>query len=230
MGRVCVVIPAAGGGTRLGGLPKQFRALGDAPLLYQTAWAFERHDGVDDIVVAAPADAAAHTRRVLRGISKLFCVIAGGATRQSSVAAGLAAAPADSEIVLVHDAARPFIEAAAITEVIAAVALHGAVAMAVPVVDTVRYAKSSLFTSEVSRRNLFAVQTPQGFRRTILAEAFESSELDAAATDEVALVRTCGYAVAQVPGRAENFKITSGEDWHRAERRWPAFARRNYGS
>ncbi|MDE2730710.1 MAG: 2-C-methyl-D-erythritol 4-phosphate cytidylyltransferase [Bacteroidota bacterium] len=230
MGRVCVVIPAAGEGTRMGGPPKQFNTLGDSPLLYQTAWAFECHNRVDDIVVAAPADTTAHARHLMSGISKLVRVVAGGATRQESVAAGLAAAPRDSVIVLVHDAARPFIEAAAITEVIAAVVLHGAAALAVPVADTVRYAEGGFFTGEASRRNLFAVQTPQGFRRSLLAEAFESCVPDGAATDEVALVRACGHAVARVPGRAGNFKITTGEDWHRAERRWPAFARRNYES
>ena len=230
MSRVCVVIPAAGDGTRIGGQPKQFRALGGAPLLYQTSLAFERHEKVESIVVVAPKDSLAQTRSVVRGLDKIVGVIPGGATRQDSVTAGMQAVPAAVDIVLVHDAARPFIEAAAITAVITAAVRYGAAAMAIPVVDTVRYAEGGFFTSEISRKDLFAVQTPQGFSRTILAEALQRDAGKSAVTDETALVRASGRAVRMVPGHVDNFKITVEEDWTRAQRMWPEFALRNYGA
>ena len=229
MGHVGVVIAAAGGGTRMGGLPKQFRELGNASLLHQTSLAFERHQDVQHIVVVAPSNALSRVGELLRSISKLDAVVAGGSTRQASVACGLRALPGEVDVVLVHDAARPFIDPADIAGVIATVGRYGAAALAVPVVDTVRYAESDIFTRDVSRENLFAMQTPQGFRRAILEEAFQACATEANATDDVTLVQQCGYPVRVVPGRSSNFKITSNTDWCRAERLWPEFARVHYG-
>ena len=113
-GQVAVLIPAAGEGTRLGGRRKQFRRLGGEPLLVQTLRVFERHPEVDHLLVAAPNEAIealeAELRRV--GLTKLTAVVAGGATRQESVRAALAAVPEGVDVVLVHDAVRPFVEAA----------------------------------------------------------------------------------------------------------------------
>lgn len=228
MGRVGVVIPAAGGGTRMGGEPKQFRMLGDAPLICHTVRAFEQHETVQDIVVVAPNEALKQTGEMIHGFSKVAAVVAGGATRQDSVACGLSMMASDVRVVLVHDAARPFIRAQEISDVINTADLHGAAALAVPIADTVRYAENGIFTREMSRRNLFAMQTPQGFRREVLLEAYQQRPDDSTATDEVALVRQQGHAVHLVPGRQMNFKITSAEDWARAERLWPAFAGRHY--
>ena len=228
MGRVGVVIPAAGGGTRMGGKPKQFRMLGDSPLICQTIRAFEQHEKVHDIVVVAPSEALKMTNEMILGFSKVAAVVSGGATRQDSVARGLSMISSDATVVLVHDAARPFIRAKEITGVIKTAARHGAAALAVPIADTVRYAENDAFTREISRRNLFAVQTPQGFTRQVLTEAYQLRTDDSTATDEVALVRKLGRTVRLVPGRQMNFKITSAEDWARAERLWPAFNRRHY--
>ncbi|MGI9174399.1 MAG: 2-C-methyl-D-erythritol 4-phosphate cytidylyltransferase [Rhodothermales bacterium] len=220
---VAVLFPAAGAGRRMGGPPKQFRLLGGKPLLVQTLLAFERHPDVHALVVAAPASEVEELREGLRaeGLTKLTDVVAGGATRQESVGAALAAAPATADVVLVHDAVRPFIGEKALTAVIRAVREQGAAAVAVPVADTLRQGADGTFGATVPRQGLYRMQTPQGFRRDWLQAAHEKARRDGySATDEVDLVQRLGHAVQIVPGSARNFKITKPGDWELAQALW----------
>lgn len=222
--RVAVLIPAAGEGTRLGGRRKQFRRLGGEPLLVQTLRVFERHPKIDHLLVAAPGEATealeAELRRV--GLSKLTAVVAGGSTRQESVRAALAAVPPTVDVVLVHDAVRPFVEARHLVAVIEAVRAKGAAALALPVVDTMRYGAKTGFGETVSREGLYRMQTPQGFRRDWFEDAHnKAGQQDVQATDDVELVQRLGRQVQIVVGSPRNIKITTPEDWELAQLLWP---------
>ena len=221
-----VLLPAAGEGRRLGGEPKQFRLLGGKPLLVQTLRAFEWHPDVDALVVAVPEDARADVERDLRaeGLAKLAAVVAGGATRQASVARALAAAPRETEVVLVHDAVRPFVPAAAVADAVRWARAAGAAALAVPLTDTLRRGTDEAFGETVPREGLWRMQTPQAFRVDILREAHASFG-EREETDEVALVRRAGHAVRIVAGSAFNVKVTTPSDWAFAQALWPAWIR-----
>lgn len=220
---VAVVVPAAGEGRRMGGRRKQFRQLGGRPLLEQTLWLFERHPEVDHLYVAAPAEACDPLAHALHdsGIRKLASVVAGGATRQASVAAALQALPPSVGVVLVHDAVRPFVRPDEVTAVIRAVAENGAAALAIPVTDTLRRGVGALLGETVPRDGLYRMQTPQGFRRDRLLAAHERARADGyLATDDVDLVQRLGDPVSLVQGGSHNVKITTAEDWAWARHFW----------
>lgn len=224
---VAVLVPAAGRGTRLGGRRKQFRTLGGKPLLVQTLQAFERHPSVTHLIVAAPHDDvdAVSDRLRAEGITKLSAVVSGGDSRRASVRHALRAVPRAINVVLVHDAVRPFIPATAIQAVITAVRKQGAGALAIPVADTLRRGASGTFGDTVPRDDLFRMQTPQGFRHDWLADAHRAAAAsDASATDDVALVQRLGHPVHIVEGDPRNFKITTPGDWTLAQQVWPDWA------
>jgi 2-C-methyl-D-erythritol 4-phosphate cytidylyltransferase len=211
---VAAILVAAGSGERLGaGLPKAFVRLGDATLLEHALARFAGHPAVRQVIVVAPPtrlDEAAE----LTG----HPVVPGGATRQASVAAGLAALEPDVEYVLVHDVARPFVPAEVIDAVVAALrAGADAVVPTVPIHDTVRRVQpDGSLDGIVDRTQLAAVQTPQGFRRAVLLAAHERAD-GAPVTDDAGLVEALGGRVVSVPGADEAFKITTAADLARAE-------------
>ena len=217
---VAAVIPAAGMGTRLGGLPKQMRLLGGAPVLFRTTSIFDRHPAISSIVVVAHPDALEDTREILKPLNKPCSVLAGGATRQESVMAGVAAVTEDVSIVLIHDVARPFVSARVISDVIEAVEKTGAAAAALPIQDTVRYGNEGLFTKTASRDGLYAMQTPQGFRRSLLIKAMHQESGHLWATDDVALMQRIGQPVRIIEGDPRNMKITTQSDWEWAQNIW----------
>ena len=225
---VAVLVPAAGRGTRLGGRRKQFRTLGGKPLLIQTLRAFERHPSVTHLIVAAPHDDvdAVSDRLRAEGITKLSAVVSGGDSRHASVRHALRAVPRAINVVLVHDAVRPFIPAPAIQAVITAVREHGAGALAIPVADTLRRGTASgAFGDTVPRDDLFRMQTPQGFRHDWLEEAHRAAAASGTpATDDVALVQRHGHPVQIVAGDPRNFKITTPGDWTLAQQVWADWA------
>ncbi len=226
---VGVVLPAGGSGLRLGGERKQFRLLGDAPVLVQTARAFVGHPDVAATVVVAPASDVANVRGMLAeygvvaegGFADL-AVVVGGATRAASVACGLAALPEPVGIVLVHDAVRPFVSGDLIARVVAAVRENGAAAAAVRVSDTLRRGARDVFAETVERDGMWAMQTPQGARRDLLAAAY-AANADAAPTDEAGLLALAGTPVAIVEGDTRNVKVTTPTDWALACALWPSW-------
>jgi 2-C-methyl-D-erythritol 4-phosphate cytidylyltransferase len=227
---VAAVIPAAGRGVRLGpGAPKALRALGGIPILVHAVRALVRARTVGLVVVVAPADEVAEVRTLLdtHGLpeSKEIRVVAGGDTRQESVRLGLAALPADVVTVLVHDAARPLVPVETV-EAVAAAVRGGAPAVvpALPLADTVKEVvpgppgspEPVIGTPE--RARLRAVQTPQGFRRDVLAEAHEKiAAAGEGATDDAGMVEQLGIPVVVVPGHEEAFKVTRPLDLVLAE-------------
>ena len=222
------VVPAAGRGERLGpGAPKALRLLGGMPMLAHAVRALAGARLVDLVVVAAPASEVPSVRALLSdhdGGADVR-VVAGGATRQESVRIALGALPPEVTVVLVHDAARPLVPVELVDAVAAAVlAGAGAVVPAVPVGDTVkRVGPGSLVTETLDRAALRAVQTPQGFLRTVLESAHAAAvavppgETAVEVTDDAGLVELAGGAVLVVPGAEEAFKVTRPLDLVLAE-------------
>jgi 2-C-methyl-D-erythritol 4-phosphate cytidylyltransferase len=219
-GRVAVIIAAAGSGRRIGTrTPKQFLPLAGAPILRLTVERFARHPGVGTIVVAAPPGHVRRTERLLESIrrARTIVVVPGGKERQDSVRSALAAAPASSEIILVHDAVRPFVTAALIRELVEAARRHGAAICGLPVTDTVKRVADGLVQTTLDRSTLWSAQTPQAFRASVLREAHDRADREGfRGTDEAALVERLGHPVRMVRGLAENVKITTRADLSRA--------------
>lgn len=217
---VAAVVPAAGRGERLGsGTSKALLPLGGRPMLAHSV-ATLAAGRVDLVVVAAPPGQAEEVAALLAGAhdGADLLVVEGGATRTASVRSCLAVLPASVEIVLVHDAARPLVPAALVDAVVAAVEGGAeAVVPAQPVVDTVKQVDADgTVVATVDRAALRSVQTPQGFRRSVLDSAY--GELaDAVTTDDAGLVELTGGRVVVVPGAEEAFKVTRPLDLVLAE-------------
>lgn len=214
------IVPAAGRGDRLGpGTPKALRLLGGAPMLVHAVRAMSAARSIDVVVVAAPPAEVAGVRALLdtHELPADVRVVAGGETRQASVAAALAVLPADVAVVLVHDAARPLAPSELADAVVAAVrAGADAVVPAVAVVDTIKEVAGTGVVRTLDRAALRAVQTPQGFRREVLARA-HAAGAQRAATDDAGLVEALGLPVAVVEGHPEAFKVTRPVDLVLAE-------------
>jgi len=217
------LVPAAGTGSRVGGRrPKQFLRVRGVPLLVLTLRALAAAREVAGIVVAAPPRAVETTRALLEryGIPRLVGVVAGGRERQESVWLGLQALAADAEIVVVHDAVRPFITRALIDAVIDGARCHGAAVCGLPVRETVKRVREGRVEATVDRVALWTIQTPQAFRAALLREAHDKARRDGfVGTDDAMLVERLGHPVRVVPGLAGNVKITTPEDLRRARGR-----------
>jgi 2-C-methyl-D-erythritol 4-phosphate cytidylyltransferase len=224
--RVGVVIPAAGAGVRLGGHPKQFRLLGGKPLLVQTAQIFEAHPEVSCMVIVAATSDMDQVRGLCQkfDLQKVVDVVEGGDSRQVSVRNGISALPDDIDIILTHDAVRPFVTPDEVSRLIVEVVKSGAAAMAAPVNDTLVRARQGSAGESVSRDQLYRMLTPQGFRRTVLQKAHQMAEdTDSLFTDEVTLVRATGQSVVLVEGSPLNIKVTTREDWELTQWMWSAW-------
>jgi len=237
---VGVVIVAAGRGERLGGTPKQFREIAGVPMLLRAIRPFVAHPDVARVVIVLrPEDAAAPPPWLAQIAGGALAIVAGGAERADSVRAGLAALPAACDVVLVHDAARPFVGREVIDAVIAEARAGRSAIAAVPVTDTLKEAAADGRTVErtVPRDRLWRAQTPQGFPRPVLEAAHaaaRSGDADSGgaarsgATDDAALVERSGGTVRLVPDSARNFKVTTADDlaladlWARQAERAPA--------
>ncbi|MEU8407010.1 2-C-methyl-D-erythritol 4-phosphate cytidylyltransferase [Micromonospora sp. NPDC048842] len=216
-GDVAVLVPAAGAGVRLGpGRPKALRLLAGEPLLVHAVRRLAAAPSVHTIVVAAPTAEVQAVRELLAPVAPVI-VVPGGAERQASVAAALAAVPAGPTIVLVHDAARALIPPELVESVAAAVrGGRDAVIPVLPVVDTIKeVGADEVVLGTVDRSALRAVQTPQGFRRAVLSAAHAAA--GDSLTDDAGLVEKQGVAVSCVPGSEYALKITRPFDLALAE-------------
>ncbi len=215
------IVPAAGDGVRLGAdRPKAMVPLAGEPLVVHALQALRASEVVDRVVVAAPIAARDDLRTALPDEwGGWVHVIAGGATRQASVAAGLEALSTDHDLVLVHDAARALVPPAVVVRVVdALLAGAGAVIPVLPVSDTVKRVRGGVVLETVDRTDLYAVQTPQGFQRRILAAAHAAAvDSDGPATDDAAMVERVGGEVCVVDGDPDAFKITRPLDMAVAE-------------
>ena len=212
------LVVGAGRGRRFGGqVPKQYLDLGGQPVLRRSLSAFASHPGVDAVRAVIHADDGDLYARAAQGL-ELLPPVPGGATRQDSVRLGLESlADAGPATVLIHDAARPFVDHGVISRVLEALEEAPAAIPAVAVADTLKRGRHGVIEDTVERRDLWRAQTPQGFRYPEILEAhrrFAGRQL----TDDAAVAENAGLAVALVPGSEENLKVTTGEDLHRAAR------------
>jgi 2-C-methyl-D-erythritol 4-phosphate cytidylyltransferase/2-C-methyl-D-erythritol 2,4-cyclodiphosphate synthase len=219
---VTAIIAAAGAGRRLGAAkPKQLLDIGGGSMLQHSVRAFLGHPRVADVVVVVSPDL---TTLALAGIepsrAAALRVVKGGDRRQDSVANGFAAVAPESDVVLIHDAARPFVSADLIDRTIDAAAAHGAAIAALQSRDTVkRVAGDGRITETIPRETIYLAQTPQGFRRDVLAAAIELGRSGVEATDEAMLAERAGYHVHVVDGDPGNVKVTTSADLDAARAR-----------
>ena len=220
---VTAIIAAGGRGRRFGAAqPKQLLTIGGRAVLDLSVAAFARHPAVNELVIALPSDLADDPPAYLRALRNgpAVRIVAGGPRRQDSVAHAFHAAHAKADIVVIHDAARPFVSAALISRTIDAAAESGAAVAAIQARDTVKRMRSTAdgeqYVGEtLSREAIFLAQTPQAFRRAVLADALARAAGDA--TDEALLAERAGYPVRLVEGEGANIKITTPEDLKVAE-------------
>ncbi|OSZ70471.1 bifunctional 2-C-methyl-D-erythritol 4-phosphate cytidylyltransferase/2-C-methyl-D-erythritol 2,4-cyclodiphosphate synthase [Sphingomonas sp. IBVSS1] len=216
--RIGALIVAAGAGIRAGGgMPKQYRDVSGQPLLRHAVTGLLNHPGIANVTVVINPECRDLYETSVAGLV-LPPPVAGGATRQDSVRAGLEALAADPpDVVLVHDAARAFVPAAVIDALIAAFAdpaVEGA-CPALPQVDSLRRGADGRFSGSVDRDNLWRVQTPQAFRFPAILAAHRAAA--PGQTDEVAIALAAGLAVAITPGDERAFKVTEPHDFAKAE-------------
>ncbi len=213
---VAAIVVAAGEGRRFGS-PKQFALLGGRRVLDWSLAAFEGHPRVAEIVLVLPDEALGP--RFSSAFPKIKAVVRGGARRQDSVRAGFSMLDRHrTDIVLVHDGARPLVSEALIRRIIREAAAHGAAVPALPVEDTIKEGADGRVVRTVDRAGLFRAQTPQGFAFDVLEEAFRRAAQDGfAGTDDASLVERLGRTVALVAGEPRNIKITTLEDLKWAE-------------
>jgi 2-C-methyl-D-erythritol 4-phosphate cytidylyltransferase len=236
--KVVVIIPAAGLGTRMSPASdaksrkavasKQFFELGGTPILVHTLRKFAASPEVSEICVALRANEMTAFRARLEKEAKEFSgkkidLVEGGEHRQQSVAKALAVVNGVADdIVLVHDAVRPFVTQQIIHDVILAAAKYGAAIAGMPAMDTIkqveRNTEGAVITATVPRERVVMAQTPQGFRYSVLKKAFDEATADGfLGTDEASLVERSGHRVMVVMGSSRNIKITTPADMELAE-------------
>lgn len=219
---VTAIFPAAGASRRMGGgVNKNLLELMGEPILIRTLKTFSQVGRVNFLIAVVAAHEVETIKELLRGTEglKSWAVAIGGSERQYSIANGLKLLPADSEIILVHDAARPLISVRTIEEVIDATEKFGGAIAAVPSKDTIKVVDAEGFVKHTPPRSeLVSVQTPQGFRREILLQAYARAEAENfLGTDDASLVERLGVKIKIVASDYRNIKVTTPEDIFIAE-------------
>jgi len=209
---------------------KQYLLLDDKPLFIHTLEVMERQKKVTDVILVVPSVDHDFCSELIKkySIKKVLCIVSGGDTRGASVYNGLQAVPEDSEFVVVHDGARPFLSQKLLEDVLEAAKIEGVAIAGVPVKDTIKQVKLDGLVQETLERNLlWIIQTPQVFRKEILLECYKKAlEDDLQGTDDASIVEAYGYSVKVVMGDYHNIKITTKEDLEYAE----YFLKSNWGS
>jgi len=219
MTKISAIIPSAGSGSRFGEV-KQFKDLAGQPLIFHSINLFIRCSIIDEVVVVVQEKYVKPIYHDILSISagKPIKSIAGGINRQDSVQNGVLAADSESTLVCIHDAARPFVtEDLIITSVSACEKYDGAI-VALPSLDTVKLSEGEKVKETIDRKKVWFAQTPQTFQKTKLIQALNMAKRrNLVATDESTLMEHMGFSIGLVEGHANNFKITTKEDWERAE-------------
>ena len=217
--KVSAIIPAAGSGERFGE-EKQFKLLAGRPLFFHTLKLFLQSDYIDEIIVAVPSANVDSTHRDVLSMSvgKPVKVVAGGTRRQDSVKNGIDVSDLDSTLVCIHDAARPFVTEDLIQRSIAACEFADGTVVGIPSKDTVKFSENGLVKETLDREKIWLAQTPQCFHKNKLIQALYYAETEnLTGTDESALMEAMGFSIKLVDGDSNNFKITTKDDWIRAE-------------
>ncbi len=211
------VIVAAGTAQRMCGIDKMMTPLGGVPLLLRTVRALAASEKITDIIIVTRKELMQEARALCEQDAQGSCtVVAGGSSRAESVLRGLEAVP--TELVAIHDGARPLVTVRVIEETIAAAAQYGAAAPAIPVHDTIKVAQNGIVAQTPDRSTLFAVQTPQVFRTETIRTALQTAlAKNLTLTDDCSAMEAAGYPVHLTAGEEENLKITVPSDLILAE-------------
>ncbi|MDH7480824.1 MAG: 2-C-methyl-D-erythritol 4-phosphate cytidylyltransferase [Armatimonadota bacterium] len=217
MSEISAIIPASGLGRRLSrGISKAFVPLLGKPLIVFTLRPFELSPSVSEVILVVGEDDIPSAKQILKNydIKKVKQVVAGGKERQDSVRNGLSSISPDAEIIVIHDGARPLVNSGIIEDSIKAAKDYGAAVAAVPVTDTIKTSTNGLLVeSTLDRSKLYAVQTPQTFKREVITAAYERAYADGFyGTDDASLVERIGIPVVLVAGSQENIKVTTPTD------------------
>lgn len=206
-----VVIVAAGKGERFGNSGKVLATLLGKPVLEYAIDAFQQSESISEIVLVA----GEHTEPAMQHLAsagnwtKITHVVRGGASRQESTANGVNAVSMDADVILIHDGARPLIQSQQIEACVKSAREHGGAIVATPVTDTIKRVRDEQIESTIDRSDLWAAQTPQGFRAEVLRRMMRDAALSSKlVTDEASLAELSGQSVRIVPGDASNLKIT----------------------
>lgn len=219
MKKVSAVIPAAGSGTRLG-VEKQFKIIESHPLWFHTIKPFISSRIIHEIIVVVQQKSIKSIEKILNSISvgKNIKAVLGGTNRQNSVQNGVLATDLESTLICVHDAARPFVTEELITASVSACDKYDGAIIALPCSDTVKLSDNSQVKETIDRNKIWLAQTPQTFNRYKLMQAYENADRNKIiATDESTLMEAMGFSIGLVEGHPDNFKITTQDDWERAE-------------
>ena len=221
-GNNIAIVAAAGMGTRMqADRAKQMLEIGGVPILIHTLRRFEKCEAVDQVVLIVQPSMTSEILQLISryGLRKIVRVVGGGPERQDSVYRGLHAISEEGAgVIIIHDAARPFVRPEEITAIIERAAAIGAALMAVPATDTVKQVKSGRIKRTLDRRRIYLAQTPQAFLYSIIREAYDKANADGfMATDDAQLVERLGRRVSIVEGSPYNIKITRPLDLRLAE-------------
>jgi 2-C-methyl-D-erythritol 4-phosphate cytidylyltransferase len=214
------IIVAAGSGTRFNSeKPKQFVDLAGKPLIAHTIERFEEATSIDSIIVVLAVERIDEFKSLTEnfGFRKLKDVVSGGSTRAQSTRIGLDSVPADTDVVAVHDGARPLVSPEEINVTVQKAMDTGAACLVAPVTDTIKSIRGSEIGATLDRTQLRRALTPQAFRVEVLRRAFEGVGLNESITDECYLVEKLGHPIAIVEGSSRNIKITRPDDLKIAE-------------
>ena len=216
---VSAIIAGGGRGERLGGrVAKQLRMIGDRTMLERSIEPFDTSDRIDEIVVVLPPDVMSSPPPALAAFGTPMRLVSGGGRRQDSVAAGFDAVTPTADIVVVHDAARPFCSVELIAETVDAAFESGAAIAALPTRDTVKEGRVEdgiglrFVRATLERDRIFLAQTPQAFRLDVLREAVALGRGGVEATDEAVLAERAGHRIRLVEGEPRNIKVTTDAD------------------
>ena len=216
--KVTAIVPAAGRGMRMrGDISKQYLPLAGKPILVHTLLALEQCPAIDEVILAVREKEVAHCKEEIVekfALKKIKEIIAGGERRQDSIYNALKMIRPNCDLVLIHDSVRPFITEEIILRTIEETKLHGAVAMAIPLTDTIKQGDGEGFVKKtLNRDELWSIQTPQGFKYSLIQKAYSQAYEDGFyGTDDASLVERIEHPVKMVEGSPENIKITTPED------------------
>ena len=212
------IITAAGSGRRFGEA-KQFKKLHDKPLYQYSLDTVIKSRLFDEIILVIPnSNQEKVQKEIKRKYSSQVSLVIGGPDRQDSVKNAIQNSNPNIDLVVIHDAARPFITTTLIEKCISACETSDGAIIAMQPHDTIKFSKDNIVEKTIDRSNIWMAQTPQAFNKRKILEAYSSSDFDdLIVTDESSLMEKLGYKIMIVPGNGKNFKITTFDDWKRAE-------------
>ena len=215
---ISAIITAAGSGQRFGET-KQFKLLDGQPLYQYSLKVFLSVKIFDEVILVVPRGSQKTIEQETNSFfDKPIKIITGGINRQDSVKNAIRASSVNSDLVVIHDAVRPFVTKKLIEDCISACSYSDGAIIAIPPVDTIKFSTGDIIEKTINREFIWMAQTPQAFNKEKLLKAYENHSLNNSIfTDEASIMEGMEYAITIVPGTENNFKITTNDDWNRAE-------------